>query len=254
MPRRLLLAVCALALTPAFFACGDDDGGSGIVTGATKPASQTPVAVSTASPKLSGPVSQYSVSIDDLGTNWITDVKGTQTIDAAAYARQAHVFATPADGVKMLNEWGYQGGYQTGYSPEGRDQAVLNGAYYVWIESHLFADEAGAQKAFDYFNQVAKKDPAQPVSIQPVGNKSAAYLTVVGTITGSSVKAAFHQVITRRGNLVTIVLTKGAESFMKSDAAWEVAKMADEKALGTRQTTVPTPTSDYKTPTPTPKP
>lgn len=254
MPRRLLLAVCALALTPAFFACGDDDGGTGITTGGTKGSTQTPAPVSTASPKLTAPVSQYSVSIEDLGVNWITDVKGTQTIDAAAYARQAHVFSTPADGQKMLTEWGYQGGYQTGYSPEGRDQAVLNGGYYVWIESHLFADEAGAQKAFDYFNGVAKQDPASPVSIQPVGNRSAAYLTIAGTITGSSVKAAFHQVISRRGNLVTIVLTKGAESFMKSDAAWEVAYMADEKALGTRPKAEPTATGDYKTPTPTPKP
>lgn len=255
MARRLLLAVCVLALTPAFFACGDDDGGSGTTnTAGAKGSTQTPAPVSTASPKLDGPVSQYSVSIDDLGINWITDVKGTQSIDAAAYSRQTHVFSTPDDGLKQLKEWGYQGGYQTGYSPEGRDQTVLNGGYYVWIESHLFKDEAGAQKAFDYFNNVAKQDPAQPVSIQPVGNTSAAYLTIAGVITGSTVKAAFHQVITRRGNLVTIVLTKGAESFMKSDAAWEVAYMADEKALGTRKTTVPTPTSDYKTPTPTPKP
>lgn len=255
MARRLLLAVCVLALTPAFFACGDDDGGTGVTNGGSgKGSTQTPAPVSTASPKLSGPVSQYSVSIDDLGVNWITDVKGTQSIDASSYSLQSHVFSTPSDGMKLLNDWGYQGGYQTGYSPEGRDQAVLNGSYYVWIESHLFNDEAGAQKAFDYFNNVAKQNPAQPVSIQPVGNKSAAYLTVTGTITGSTVKAAFHQVITRRGNLVTIVLTKGAESFMKSDAAWEVAYMADEKALGERKTQVPTPTSDYKTPTPTPKP
>lgn len=255
MTRRLFLAVCVLTLTPAFFACGDDDGGSGITNNAGASGStQTPAPVSTASPKLDGPVSKYSVNVEDLGVNWITDVKGTQSIDAAAYARQAHVFATPSDGLKQLNDWGYQGGYQTGYSPEGRDQAVLNGAYYVWIESHLFATEAGAQKAFDYFNNVAKQNPAQPVSIQPVGNQSAAYVTIAGTITGSTVNAAFHQVISRRGNLVTIVLTKGAESFMKSDAAWEVAYMADEKALGKRETTVPTPTSDYKTPTPTPKP
>lgn len=255
MARRLLLAVCVLALTPAFFACGDDDGGTGITTGGNgKASTQTPAPVSSASPTLPGPVSQYSVSVDDLGLNWITDVKGTQSIDAASYSKQAHVFSTAAEGAKLLKDWGYQGGYQTGYAPEGRDQAVLNGAYYIWIESHLFANEDGAQKAFDFFNNVAKQNPAQPVSIQPVGNKSAAYLTVTGTITGSTVKAAFHQVITRRGNLVTIVLTKGAESFMKSDAAWEVAYMADEKALGKRKTSVPTPTSDYKTPTPTPKP
>lgn len=255
MARRLFLAVCVLALTPAFFACGDDDGGSGIANPAgAKGSTQTPAPVSTASPKLAAPASQYSVSVDDLGVNWITDVKGTQSINAASYAAQTHVFATPDEGMRQLKDWGYQGGYQTGYSPEGRDQAVLNGAYYVWIESHLFNDESGAQKAFDYFNNVAKQNPAQPVSIQPVGNSSAAYLTIAGTITGSTVKAAFHQVIIRRGNLVTIVLTKGAESFMKSDAAWGVAFMADEKALGTRKATVPTPTSDYKTPTPTPKP
>lgn len=255
MARRLFLAVCVLALTPAFFACGDDAGGTGITTGSgAKGSTSTPAPVSTASPKLSGPVSKYSVSVEELGLNWITDVKGTQSIDADTYSRQAHVFASPAEGVKLLKEWGYQGGYQTGYSPEGRDQAVLNGGYYVWIESHLFVDEAGAQKAFDYFNNVAKQPPAQPVTIQQVGNQSAAYLTVTGTITGSSVQAAFHQVIMRRGNLITVVLTKGAVTFMKSDAAWEVAFMADQKALGKRDTTVPTPTSDYKTPTPTPRP
>ena len=79
-------------------------------------------------------------------------------------------------------------------------------------------------------------------------------MTTTGTITGSTVKATYHHVITRRGNLVTIALTKGAESFMKSDAAWDVAQMADEKALGERKTSVPTPTGDYKTPTPAPKP
>ncbi|MEO8540769.1 MAG: hypothetical protein ABI577_13600, partial [bacterium] len=232
MPRRLLLAVCALALTPAFFACGDDDGGTGITGGTTKGPSQTPAVVSTASPKLSAPVSQYSVSIDDLGANWITDIKGTVVIDAAGYAKTPRLFSSEADGMKLLKEWGYDGGYETAYSPEGRDQAVLNGAYYVSVESHLFNDEAGAQKAFDYFSQFVSKTPgAQPVSIQPIGNKSIAFVTTTGTITGSNVKATYHQVVFRRGNLITIALTKGAETFMKSDAAWEVAHMADEKAL-----------------------
>jgi hypothetical protein len=250
-----MLAVCALALTPVFFACGDDDGGTGITGGPSGGASQTPVAVSTASPTLASPASQYSVNIDDLGTNWITDIQGTVVIDAAGYAKTPRLFASEADGVKKLKDWGYEGGYETAYSPEGRDQAVLNGAYYVSIESHLFATPDGAAKAYDYFTNFVKQTPGvQPVSIQPLGNKSLAFLTVTGTISGSTVKAAYHQVVTLRGNLITIALTKGAESFMKSDAAWEVAHMADEKALGTRPTSIPTPTSDYKTPTPTPKP
>lgn len=254
MPRRLMLAVCALALTPAFFACGDDDDGGVTNPGSTKASGQT-VAVSTASPKLAAPASQYSVSVEDLGTNWITDVRGTFVIDAAGYAKTQRLFASEADGMKLLKEWGYQGGYETGYIPEGRDQAVLNGAYYISIESHLFADEAGAQKAFDYFVQFVGKTPgAAPVSVPLVGNKSAAFVTTTGTISGSNVKATYHHVISRRGNLITISLTKGAESFMKSSAALEVAQMADEKALGSRPTSVPTSTGDYKTPTPTPKP
>ena len=38
------------------------------------------------------------------------------------------------------------------------------------------------------------------------------------------------------------------------DDAWGVANMADEKALGKRTPVVPTPTSNFQTPTPTPKP
>lgn len=254
MHRRLILAVCALALTPAFFACGDDDSGAVSGGSTTRAASQT-VAVSTASPKLTVPASKYSVSVEDLGTAWITDVRGTFVIDSARYAKTQRLFTSEAEGLKLLKEWGYQGGYETGYAPEGRDQAVLNGAYYVSIESHLFSDESGAQKAFDYFIQFVGKTPgAQPVSVATVGNKSAAFVTTTGTITGSTVKATYHHVISRRGNLVTIALTKGAESFMKSDEAWAVARIADEKALGERATSVPTPTGDYKTPTPTPKP
>ena len=103
MARRLLLAVCVLALTPAFFACGDDAGGTGITTGSgAKGSTSTPAPVSTASPKLSGPVSKYSVSVEELVLNWITDVKSTHSIDADTYSQQNHVFPTPAEGVNLL--------------------------------------------------------------------------------------------------------------------------------------------------------
>jgi hypothetical protein len=48
-----------------------------------------------------------------------------------------------------------------------------------------------------------------------------------------------------RGNVVTVVLTKGAEGLMKVDTAWQLASIADAKELGARKTIVPTPTSNF---------
>src|SRR6187431_3553732 len=81
MPRRLLLAVCAIAIVPCLFACGgDDDDASGPESTAT---SGLPVvANSTASPQLSGPAGKYSVSLDDIGAAWLTDIKGTFEINS----------------------------------------------------------------------------------------------------------------------------------------------------------------------------
>lgn len=255
MPRRLMAAVCALALAPMFVACGDDDGGSGVSSqspGSTSTSASA--AVSTAAPKLSGPASKYSVSIDDLGITWITDIKGTFVIDDSGYGKVPSLFQNAAEGSKRLKEWNYDSGYETAYSPEGRDDAVLKGGYYIMVESHLFKDEAGANKAFDYFTQFIGTYPgAQPVQMPVVGNKSAAYVTTTGKIAGTTANAVFHQVISVRGNLVTIILTRGAEGFMKVDYARALAAMADEKALGKRAAVEPTSTANFQTPTPTQK-
>ncbi len=243
MPRALALAACALAaLFPLAAACGDGDAGSPTAPGAPTAAETTNPGVS---PTLDPPASKYVVRVEDLGTNWITDIPSTLVVDAAAYA-QTRVFSSPAEGEKLLGEWGYVGGYQTGYSPEGRDTAVLNGAYYIRTECHLFRDAAGAGRAYTYFNGYASAQPGmQPVSMTPVGNQSNAYVMTLGTIGRSSVNAVYHQVLFQRGNLVCVVLTKGAEPFMKVDAAREVALISDRKALGQLDAPEPTPTSNY---------
>ena len=257
MPRRLLLAVCAIAIVPCLFACGgDDDDAAGLESTAT---SGLPVvANSTASPQLTGPAGKYSVGLEDIGIAWLTDIKGTFDIDSpqlvTLYAERSRVFPSPAEGLRMLREWGYKEGYETGYIPEGRDSAVLQGAYYIVIETHLFETADGAEKAYDYFAQTPTESGATSVTVTGVGNEAAGFVTVTGKIAGSSVNAAYHQVVFRRGNVVEIVLTKGAEGFMKIAHPWELARIADEKLVGQRSATEPTPTSNYKTPTPAPKP
>lgn len=247
MPRRLVLALCACTLAlPAFAACGGDGGASddGAPSGTTATSAPGTTSNPGTSPALDGPASKYSVTIDDLGVNWITDIPYTFVLNIENYA-PTRTFTSADEGRKLLNEWGYQSGYETGYSPEGRDTAVLNGAFYVRVESHLFQTEKGATAAMAYFESIIKSTGASPVSADAVGNQSAAYTATFGTIGKSKVNAVYHHVIFRRGNLVTVVLTKGAEGFMKVEPARELALIADAKALGQKPAVEPTPTSNY---------
>jgi len=256
MPRRLLLAVCAIAIVPCLFACGGDDDADA-APDATATSGLPVVPNSTVSPQLSGPAGKYSVTLDDIGVAWLTDIKATFKIDSpeliGLYVGRSRVFPSPAEGLRMLDEWGYKEGYETGYIPEGRDAAVLQGAYYIVIETHLFETSEGAQKAYEYFAQTAAEG-ASSVTVTGVGNEASGFESVASKIAGSSVNAAFHQVVFRRGNVVEIVFTKGAEGFMEIVHPWELARIADEKLVGERPATEPTPTSNYKTPTPAPKP
>lgn len=250
MTRARALAACAFASLLPFVvigaACGDgaDDGGSATPgAGATGTVETTNPSVS---PDLEPPASKYVVRVEDLGVNWITDIPSTLELDAATYAKTPRIFSSEEAGMKLLDEWGYVGGYQTGYSPEGRDSAVLNGAYYIRTECHLFAGADGAGKAYRYFVDFVKAQPGMaPVSMTRVGNESAAYVMTLGKIANSPVNAVYHQVVFRRGDLVCVVLTKGAEPFMKVDAARELALISDKKALGQLDAPVPTPTSNY---------
>lgn len=255
MPRRLLLAACALVIVPVFAACGDDDGGDD-ASALGSPATSNPANGSAAgpSPKLTAPAGKYSVSLEDIGNAWLTDIANTYVIDATTYGKEPMLFGSEAEGKKLLAEWGYLEGYETAYIPEGRDDTVLKGGYYIKVETHLFEDAAGAQKAFAYFSEYAGTSGATPVTIKPVGNGWVAFTFVAGTIANKRVNAVFHQIVFFRGNVLSIILTKGAQGFMQVDSAWELAKIADDKLLGERAAPEPTRTSNFKTPTPAPKP
>ena len=149
----------------------------------------------------------------------------------------------------MLTGWNYLGGFQTAMVPEGRDTAILNGSYNIHIETHLFKTPENAKSAYDYFLGVIKGNAgAQPVTTSSVGNESYATKTVNGKLGKTTIDAAYHQIIFRRGNMVAIVLTYGAEPFMKVDTARQLAAIVDEKALGRTEPIAPTPTSNYTPP------
>ncbi|MCC7363325.1 MAG: hypothetical protein IT303_03050 [Dehalococcoidia bacterium] len=253
----LALSACAAAIlfgAAATTACGDKDGGDAAATTATggSPGSTrtSTGSSSTASPQLDGPANKYSLlNPDDVGQNWITDIAGTFVLTAENYPKPP-LFTDAASGKKLLEEWGYLGGFETGLTPEGRQTAVLNGSFYVLMEVHLFEDEAGAEKAYDYFiEKLNGTKGVSPIGTERIGNESAAYKAIQGKVAGSTLDQAVHEVVFRRGNLVALAVTVGADSLMRVDSVLSLAAMIDEKALGTRAAPTPTPTTNFTPPT-----
>ncbi len=244
MKQRLPLALflCALPLLAAA-ACGDGKKAPATAAAGDPGSSGTAVPVTVdraASPKLAGPASKYSILLADVGLQaYITDIPSTYTLDIMSYG-SSKAFDSPADGQAKLKSWGYVDGFETAVTPEGREPAILNGAYAIYVETHIFQGEDGAKKAYTYFVDRVRPN-AQVVTAGPVGNESTAVKALSGKIASSNQARAIHQVVFRRGNMVGIVQTIGADTLMKVDFVRNAALIVDEKALGKRETIAPTP-------------
>jgi len=248
--------LCTSILISLLTACGGGkDAAASVPAASGSPASSADASANDAStaPALTMPASRFALSLDDLGTAFITNVPATFVLDAKNYG-VSKTFAEGDNGEKLLTDWGYLGGYETSFRPEGSDKAILqNGAYEIAVETHLFKDESGAKKAYDYFEGRLKAGQAQPVNAPLLGNKSSAWRLVNGKVGTSTVDAAYHRLMFRRGNLVTVVMTYGADPFMSVTIVRDLARIVDAKALGQKEALAPTPTGNYVTPTPSPK-
>ena len=135
MARWLPLAFCACALSVLGLAAASCGGSSGAKTisgtpGTSATATGSAAAVNTtpddpkAAPVLKAPASLYSINLDDLGTAFFTDISQTYVLTLDSYAAAQGAFASATEGKKDLTDWGYLGGYETAYIPEGRETAV----------------------------------------------------------------------------------------------------------------------------------
>ena len=242
-----LIALCALAV-PVLMACGGDAGAGGTVPKTVVPTSSGgggSVANDPGpAPTLKMPVSRFAASLDDLGNAFITNVPDTYVLTLDSLAKTAS-FKSEADGRKLLTDWGYLGGYETSYRPEGGDTAVLQGAFNAYVECDLFSTPANAEKAYNYYIQKFTDAKATATTLDTIGNQSAAFQFPGGSIRASSVNAVDHRLIFRRGNLVVVVRTLGADGFMTIQQARNIAQIIDAKALGTKPAIEPTPTSNF---------
>ena len=241
MPRPLyyrgFVALAGISLVAISFAvaCGDEaDGGSATPTSTSQVSSPPGGSTGTTSangsssesPVIQPPVSQFSILVQDLGIqNFLTDLGGTWKLTVESYGSST-AFEDAETGIKSLTSWGYLEGYRTALIPEGGSQALLNGGYVVHHELHLFTDATGAEDAFDYFREtVSSNGVSSPVETVQVGNESFTSRTIAGKVGGatSTVNQVLHQVIFRRGNVVAVVLTIGAEPLMQVDTVLELS-------------------------------
>lgn len=244
MVRQLQLGFCAcLLLVPLIAACGGD---SDAQTGSNDPGATPTAAASSApgnttEPDVKGPASKYTLLLDDVGDGYFTDRQHTFTLDIDNYAGTA-AFSNPSEGRKLLKQWGYVEGFETAYEPEGRQTDVLNGKYYINVETHLFDSTKGAEDAYAHFEDVIRSaGRAEQVQTSPLGNQYSVWKSDGDKVSGSSITSTFHRFILRRGNMVAVVQTWGAQPFMRVDTVRGLAAILDDKALGRKDAPEPTP-------------
>jgi hypothetical protein len=143
---------------------------------------------------------------------------------------------------ELARQWGYREGYQVALEPDGLLAGVLKGQYYVTQEIHLFDTAAGAEQAYQRFEQRYREAAgSEPAEATPLANQSSAWQLVRGTVADSEMVAVYHRFLFRRGNMVASVQTFGGQPFMRVDTARDIAVLIDERALGKRSSPEPTP-------------
>ena len=187
------------------------------------------------------PASKYIALINEVPGENEVNQSDTFTMNISTFAN-SYWFTNEQEGRELALQWKIAGGYQVLYQPVGLAAQVLQGGYYTTIETYIFADMEGARSAYSH---LAKKLAALPgtekESPRGLANDSAAYSFVQGTVGVSDVVGVFHRFVFRRGNAVVSVQTYGGEPFMSIDQAREIAVTVDQKMLGERTATEPTP-------------
>ncbi len=192
-------------------------------------------------PVLDPPAYAYVVQVGDIGPTHETGPIETFIISADGFSSSGY-FAAISAGEQAVEEWGYLDGYQALLQPVGQAADAAQGKPYVRTESFIFRTVDGARTAFDYLVRFHEQRPgSEKVEVAPLGNASAAFSIVQGTIPNTELPAVYNRFLFRRGNLVTIVQVFGALQFTSMDDARDFAVIVDQKALGERPAPTPTP-------------
>ncbi len=252
--KTLLLAGCAAAISFSA-ACGDGADGDVAPTQpvATVGGFQTTIAVATVprstrgtaggpEPVLPQPAAQYQPLLTDLVSNaFAVNPPNVYLVDKSRFALLGQ-FSSGKVAPAAIDAWGFLEGWSTQYDPTGQLASLLQGGYYLTMESYLFKTPEGAASAYDTFTTQYSSLPGSVTeSPAALGNESAGYSVLGQKVGASDLDAEYHRFIFRRGNMIGIVQTNGAAPFMTIDIARNYAVFMDEQALGQRPAVLPTP-------------
>jgi hypothetical protein len=187
-----------------------------------------------------GPASKFAPFLDELGGSFEVYPPEVFALTASTWGLTGPF--PGQDGEAMAEQLGYVEGFQVQYNPEGLLAGVLQGRYYLVVQTHVFATPEGAEGAFAaYAETTGNTSGATPLEPRGLGNEWLAYELPKDTVGSSDTVAVFHRFVFRRGNVVAWVQTYGAQPFMTIDAAREVALMIDSRLLGNVEALEPTP-------------
>jgi hypothetical protein len=200
-------------------------------------------------PRLEPPASRYIPALSEAPPGYQVIPPETYGMNGFQFATQSGLFRQIATGQDKANEWRYVDGYRASYEPIGKGAGVLQGGYWLTVDSYLFDQASGAEGAFDYLKAFYDSvDGSKAVDAPGLANQSGAWALEEGTILQSEMPAVYHRFVFRRGNLLTIVQTLGGTPYMTIDQARQIAVIADERALGQREQTTPTPAATQQLP------
>lgn len=245
-PMLLLLAgltLIAMAVVVIFLLIGNNDDDPDVSSPVTSP-NVTPSTGGTSGgpePVAQGPANLYGVLLEELPPNTRVNEPETFAMNITTFA-SSYWFDTEQQGAELAADWAILDGFQAQYDPIGETAQVLQGSYYVWTETYLFATTDGADQAFDYLDQrLGSRNGSERKTARLLANESAGFEFIQGTVGASEVVGVYHRFIFRRGNVIGVVQTYGGQPYMTIDRARDVAVMMDEKLLGARPATEPTP-------------
>jgi hypothetical protein len=247
MHRTQLIVLTAGIVAVALFAAGFvwlNGGGSSTNVSKTVPDSGTPGASTggtVGGPEIlaKAPASRFAPAKTDLPVGYTVDVPDTFTQNISTFA-SSYLFDSSDQGNQLANQWQVVDGYQVYYNPDGLEAGLLQGRYYISAEIYLFNSVAGATSAYTYMDGRLTAG-SEVVQTARLANASDAVKRVSGTVGTSNVVKAYYRYIFRRGNVVAIVQVAGSDPQLTVDRARDVAVIIDDRILGKRDNTIPTP-------------
>ena len=239
------IGVAALTTVLASAACSDNQDVSKTVKNVTPSAKSggTSTGGTEGGPETTSkmPASRFSPAREELPGVYSVNVPETFTQNISTFA-SSYLFSSNQQGQDLGTKWRIIDGFKALYDPDGLAAGVAQGKYYISIEVYLFEVTSGAVDAYDYMDKLfSGRAGTDRQDAKGLGNKSAGYKIIQGTVGTSDIPQAYHRFMFRRGNVVAVVQTTGGAPTMTIDKARDIAVIIDDRILGKRDATEPTP-------------